>query len=112
VSTFDSNLENSMNTTITARHCEISDELRTRAIAVLTRLSPLVSRAVDGVVIFDVAATRATAEIRFTGSGEHHSATGEEKDHRTALDRAEDKIRRQLDKAAQAKRGRGAKGAA
>jgi ribosome-associated translation inhibitor RaiA len=39
-------------------------------------------------------------------------ATGEEKDHRTALDRAEDKIRRQLEKSTQAKRGRGAKGAA
>ena len=101
-----------MNTTITARHCEISDELRSRAIAVLTRLSALVSRAVDGAVIFDVAATKATAEIRLTGSGENYFATGKEKDHRTALDRAEDKIRRQFTKAAQAKRGRGAKGAA
>ena len=101
-----------MNTTITARHCEISDELRDRAIAVLARLSALVSRAVDGAVIFDVAAAKATAEIRLIGGGDNYFATGEEKDHRTALDRAEDKIRRQLDKAAQAKRGRGAKGAA
>jgi ribosome-associated translation inhibitor RaiA len=46
------------------------------------------------------------------GSGETVRATGEERDHRTALDRAEDKIRRQLDKATQARRGRGAKGAA
>jgi ribosomal subunit interface protein len=101
-----------MNTTITARHCEISDELRTRANAVLTRLNGLVSRAVDGAVIFDTAAGKATAEIRLTGSGENYFATGEEKDHRTALDRAEDKIRRQLEKSSQAKRGRGAKGAA
>lgn len=101
-----------MNTTITARHCEISDELRSRAIAVLARLNGVVSRAVDGAVIFDVAAGKATAEIRLTGSGEHYVATGEEKDHRTALDRAEDKIRRQIEKTNQAKRGRGAKGAA
>jgi ribosomal subunit interface protein len=101
-----------MNTTITARHCEISDELRARATAVLTRLGSLVTRPMDGAVVFDMAAGKATAEIRLTGSGDSCVATGEEKDHRTALDRAEDKIRRQLEKATQAKRGRGAKGAA
>ena len=101
-----------MNTTITARHCEISDELRARATAVLTRLGSLVTRPMDGAVVFDMAAGKATAEIRLTGSSDRFVASGEEKDHRTALDRAEDKIRRQLDKPAQAKRGRGAKGAA
>lgn len=100
-----------MNTTITARHCEISDELRARAESVLTRLGGLVNKAVEGAVIFDVAAGLSTAEIRLKG-GENYVASGEEKDHRTALDRAEDKIRRQLDKANQARRGRGAKGAA
>lgn len=101
-----------MNTTITARHCEISDELRHRAASVLARLGGLVARPLEATVIFDVISTRATAEIRVLGGGERYHASGEEKDHRSALDRAEDKIRRQLDKPAQMKRHRRAKGAA
>jgi ribosomal subunit interface protein len=101
-----------MNATITARHCEVSDELRARAATVLTRLGGLTKGATEGAVVFDVAPGKGTAEIRLTGGGESYLATGEEKDHRTALDRAEDKIRRQLKKSLQAKRGRGAKGAA
>jgi ribosome-associated translation inhibitor RaiA len=101
-----------MRTTISARHCEISEELRGRADAVLTRLTALVSRPVDGTVVFDVAPQLATAEIRIHGSaGEDFVATGEARDHRSALDRAEQKIRRQLEKSAAAKRGRGAKDA-
>jgi ribosomal subunit interface protein len=99
-----------MNTTITARHCDISEELRTRATAVMTRLAALLTRPVEGTVVFDVTATRATAEIRLVDSRERYLASAQEKDHRTALDRAEDKIRRQLDKPAVTKRGRGAKG--
>jgi ribosomal subunit interface protein len=105
-------MENSMNISITARHCEVSDELRSRAATVLERLATLVTRPVEGTVVFDVSAGRSTAEIRLAGRGGSAVATGEEKDHRTALDRAEDKIRRQLEKGAPARRGRGAKGAA
>ena len=101
-----------MITNITARHCEISDELRERAATVLGRFSGLVNRAVEGAVVFDVAAGMSSAEIRLTGGGVAVVATGVEKDHRTALDRAEDKIRRQLDKTGQIRRGRSAKGAA
>ena len=101
-----------MRTTITARHCEISEELRGRAEAVLQRLSALVPRPVDGTVVFDVAPQLATAEIRIHSSGgELFVAAGEDKDHRTALDRAEDKVRRQLEKSAGSKRGRGARDA-
>jgi ribosomal subunit interface protein len=99
-----------MTTSITARHCEISEELRLRAEAVLTRLGALIVAPVDGTVVFDVAPAASTAEIRLRGGrGESFNATGEDKDHRSALDRAEEKIRRQLDKPAQARRGRGAK---
>jgi ribosomal subunit interface protein len=101
-----------MRTTISARHCEISEELRERASAVLTRLTTLVSRPVDGTVVFDVARQLASAEIRIHGStGEVFVATGEDKDHRSALDRAEQKIRRQLEKSVAAKHGRGARDA-
>jgi ribosomal subunit interface protein len=102
-----------MRTTISARHCEISDELRQRAEAVLQRLMALVNRPVDGTVVFDVAAQLSTVEIRIHSSaGELFVASGEEKDHRSALDRAEDKVKRQLDKSAGARRARGARDAA
>ncbi len=102
-----------MRTTISARHCEISDELRQRAEAVLQRLTALVNRPVDGTLVFDVAPQLSTVEIRIHSSdGELFVATGEEKDHRTALDRAEDKVKRQLDKSASARRSRGTRDAA
>jgi len=84
--------------------------LRARAETILTRLGALLSEPVDGTVVFDVAPTASTAEIRLRGGkGESLNASGEDKDHRSALDRAEAKIRRQLEKTPQAKRGRGAK---
>lgn len=85
---------------ITARHCEVSDQLRSRAEGVLQRLAALVSRPVEGLVVFDMAPAAATAEIRLQGSrGRDFIATGEGRDHRTALDRAEEKLRRQAVKA-------------
>jgi ribosomal subunit interface protein len=89
-----------MQVQITARHCEISDELRSRAEEVLGRLATLVNRPVEGLVLFDRAPAGATAEIRLHGSrGREFIATGEGRDHRTALDRAEEKLRRQAVKA-------------
>jgi ribosomal subunit interface protein len=88
-----------MRTTITARHCEISTTLRTRAQAVLGRLAALADRPVDGTVVFDQAPNAARAEIRLHVSrGDTLVGTSDGKDHRSALDRAEEKVRRQLDK--------------
>lgn len=93
---------------ITARHCEISEELRVRTEAVLTRLEAHVTDPVDATVVFDVVPQGATAEIRLHTRGEPYVASGEAKDHRTALDRAEDRIKRQIEKdAAVSRRGRG-----
>jgi ribosomal subunit interface protein len=101
-----------MQTTISARHCEISDELRHRAESVLQRLTALANRPVDGTVVFDLAPQSASVEIRIhISSGEVFVATGEDKDHRSALDRAEEKVKRQLDKNAGARRSRGARDA-
>ncbi len=99
-----------MQMTITARHCDISEELRQRAEVVLTRLADHVPRALDGTVVFDSAPT-AQAEIRLhSGKGEVIVATGEDRDHRSALDRAEEKVKRQLEKSAgQLRRARGVK---
>ena len=101
-----------MNTSITARHCEISDELRARAEAVLGRLASHLTSPIDAAVVFDNA-PQASAEIRINGGRDNiYVATGEDRDHRSALDRAEDKIRRQMDKGdAGLRRERGARDA-
>jgi ribosomal subunit interface protein len=90
-----------MQTTITARHCEITDALRERAIAVVERLGNIAPRPIESAVVFDTDGTQQTAELRLhVARGEVLVAKGEAEDHRTALDRAEEKLRRQVEKAA------------
>jgi len=89
-----------MRITITARHCEIPDELRARARTLLERLERVAPRPHDGQVVFVADHGRPTAEVRLhTARGAVHVATAPGVDHRTALDRAVAKVRRQLDKA-------------
>ena len=89
-----------MQTTITARHCEISDALRERAIAVVERLGSIAQHPIESTVVFDADGLQQTAELRLhLARGEVLVARGEGGDHRTALDRAEEKLRRQVEKA-------------
>jgi len=89
-----------MQPTITARHCEISEALRERAVTVIQRLGNLVSRSLDSAVVFDTDGSRQTVEIRLhIPRGEVLVARGEGPDHRTALDRAEERLKRQLERA-------------
>ena len=91
-----------MQTTITARHCEISDLLRARAVTVTERLGGLASRAMDMAVVFDTEGIRQTVELRLhLAAGDILVATAEGSDHRTALDRAEEKLRRQVERASE-----------
>ncbi|MGH7703026.1 MAG: HPF/RaiA family ribosome-associated protein [Gemmatimonadales bacterium] len=88
-----------MRHSITARHCVIPKTLRVRALAVLERLGNHASRPVDGSVVFDTGPNRQTVEIRLhLATGTLFVATGDGSNHRSALDRAEEKLRRQLDK--------------
>ena len=89
-----------MQTTITARHCEIPDVLRARAISVVERLGNLASQAMEMTVVFDTEGLQQTVELRLhLRGGEILVATGEGVDHRSALDRAEEKLRRQVERA-------------
>jgi ribosomal subunit interface protein len=89
-----------MQPTITARHCEISDALRQRAITVVERLGNLAARSMESTVVFDTDGTQQTVEIRLhVPRGEILVARGEGVDHRTALDRAEDRLKRQVERA-------------
>ena len=91
-----------MRPTITARHCEISDALRERAVTVVQRLDNLASRSMESTVVFDTDATQQIVEIRLhVPRGDVLVARGEGPDHRTALDRAEERLKRQLERVAE-----------
>lgn len=89
-----------MQTTITARHCEIADPLRERAITVVERLGNLASRPMEMTVVFAADGIQQRVELRLhIAGGEVLVAKGEGADHRSALDRAEAKLRRQVERA-------------
>ena len=88
-----------METTITTRHGEIPEALHARAERVVERLARLANRPTAAHVTFGMDHQRATAEVRLTAArGVVHVASAEAADHRTALDRVAQKLRRQLDK--------------
>ena len=96
-----------MQTTITTRHCEVSEPLRERAITVMGRLGSLASRPMEMTVVFDADGIQQTVELRLhVARGEILVAKGEGADHRTALDRAEDKLRRQVERVSDRRRAR------
>ncbi len=90
-----------MDPAITARHCDITDALRDRATTVLERLGQLAERPMETAVTFDVDAGRPVVELRLhVARGEVMVASADGADHRSALDRAEEKLRKQIERAA------------
>lgn len=88
-----------MQTTITSRHEDVPEALRERAEAVVGRLAKLAHRPTRAEVEFGLEHQRATAEIRLhAAQNAVYVSSADAKDHRTALDRAAAKIRRQLDR--------------
>ncbi len=88
-----------MQLTITSRHEEVPEALRTRAEVVVHRLARFAHRPTRAQVEFNLDHHRATAELRLHAArGTVHVASAEAGDHRTALDRAAAKLRRQLDR--------------
>jgi ribosomal subunit interface protein len=93
-----------MRVTISARHCEITEAQRQRARTVATRLAELSPHALDATVVFDAAPLQRSVEIRLHARGRKILVgVGQGPDHRTALDRAEEKLRVQLMKAGKAR---------
>jgi ribosomal subunit interface protein len=91
-----------MQTTITARHRDIPEGLRERAITVVERLGKVTPRPMEMTVLFDTDGLEHTAELRLhMAGGETLVAKGAGADHRTALDRAEEKLRRQVERASE-----------
>lgn len=88
-----------MRITITARHCDVADELRMRARALLARLERIAPRPHDARILFVADNGRPLVEVRLHAArGVLHVAKARAGDHRTALDAAVAKVRRQLDK--------------
>jgi len=101
-----------MNTTVTARHCEIAEELRTRATTMMERVSKLAHRPVRAEVVFDNDHNRKIVELMLhLPRGQVRIASAEADDFLTALDRAGDKLRHQLGKDDPASNGRRKKSA-
>jgi ribosomal subunit interface protein len=94
-----------MRVTVTARHCDVPDDLRLRAHRLIERVARLARRPQDGHVVFVAENGRPAVEVRLrVARGEVRVATAAGADHRTALDRAVAKVRRQLDKAGRRRR--------
>ena len=88
-----------MRTTVTARHCDIPDELRTRAEEVVEKLAKAAHRPQSADVVFDVDHGQKVVELQFhLPRGQVRIASAEAEDFRSALDRAVSKMRNQLDK--------------
>ena len=88
-----------MRITVTARHCEVSDDLRVRGRTLVERLARVASRPHDGQVVFGDDHGVATVELRLhTARGLVLVGWAEGTDNRSALDRAAARVRRQLDK--------------
>jgi len=88
-----------MKTTITARHCEIPADLRTRASDLIDRVSKLAHRPQSAEVIFDNDHQSKVVElILHLPRGQTRVASAEADDFQTALDRALDKLKHQLGK--------------
>lgn len=101
-----------MQTIVTSRHCEITEQLQSRASTIASRLGALARRPISCTVLFDVEGTQSLAELRLVdGSGESLISRGEGPDHRTALDRAEDRLKRQLETVSGRRRARRAEAA-
>ena len=90
-----------MQTTITARHKDIPDDLKTRAKAVVARLAKRANRPTSAHVTFDRSRLEARAEIVLNAARNAvFVASAVADDHRTALDRVAAKLQRQLMKRA------------
>jgi ribosomal subunit interface protein len=89
-----------MRTLVTARHCEIPGSLRARALELIEKLARVAHRPQRAQVVFDVEGPRKTVEVKLSlPRGKVYVATAGSSDSRTALDRAAEKLRHQLDKA-------------
>ena len=94
--------------TVAARHCDIQPDLRARAEVIARRLAHITPFAHEASVIFDAGPKNGLVELRLHLAGGRILVAGAEAtEHRTALDLAEGRLRRQLERPAARARRRG-----
>jgi ribosomal subunit interface protein len=95
-----------MQTTITARHKDVPEDLKARAAVVVARLAKRADRPTSAHVTFDSTRLEARAEIVLNAARNAvFVASAAASDHRTALDRVAAKLQRQLMKRERPARG-------
>ncbi len=88
-----------MQTTVTARHCEVPDDLKKHAEQLMARVAKKAQRAQRAQVIFAADNHRKLVEIQLSlPRGQIRVASAQADDFRSALDRAKEKLLHQLDK--------------
>jgi ribosomal subunit interface protein len=86
-----------MRITITARHTEIDDDLRAHTRELVNRIAKVVRRPQHAQVIFSEDHGQAEVEIELHApQGRVHVAKAQGSDHRSALDEAVGRVKRQL----------------
>ena len=84
---------------VTARHCEIDDDVRDRAVELIQKLAKLATRPQRAEVVFDDDHHRKIVEFQlYVARGQAHISSSEASDFRKAMDSAAAKLRNQLDK--------------
>ena len=88
-----------MEITITARHGDIDDLLRDRAVQLIERAVKLAWRQQRAEIVFDNDHKRQIVKLHLYMPRDNvHVVSAEVADHRTAFNRAMEKLRNQLDK--------------
>ncbi len=88
-----------MKVLVTARHCEIDDELRQRAIELVQKAAKLATRPHRAEIIFDDDHHRKIVEFQlYLSRGHTYVSSAEASSFLTAMDRSAKKLRNQLDK--------------
>lgn len=88
-----------MQTIVTARHCEIPDDLKAHAIEAVTKTAKVAHRPQRAQVVFDADGGRRVVELQLhLPRARLQVASAEGDDFRSALDAAVAKLRNQLDK--------------
>jgi ribosomal subunit interface protein len=91
--------EETMNVKVTARHCEVDDDVRNRAVEQVRKVARVATRPQRAEIVFDRDHDRSIAEFQlYLVGGKVCVSTAEASDFRTAIDRSIAKLRNQLDK--------------
>ena len=98
-------MANTMETTFTFRNIDVTEALRSRTLSKLARLTKYLLKPAVTHVIFNVEGARHTAEITLSVKGGRYVGSGVSNDMYTSLDTAVNKIKKQLSRDKERRKG-------